>query len=325
MDAARSIEAVIGTSAARVASELQLAVAAEDPLLSSVAGHLVSAGGKRIRPTIALCAAAAASGVINDAAVQAAVAVELLHVGTLYHDDVIDIAAWRRGVPSANAKWGNVLAAMAGNVLLSRASRIAMSLGGDMVSLIALTLAELCDGELEQMRYAFDVGRPVDSYFVTIARKTASLMAAAARMGALAAGGSRAVADALASFGLAFGMAFQICDDIKDIVSKTHELGKPAGHDMVEGTYTLPVIYALEDPGTGPRLRELLGGPLDSGQREQATTLVLSSGGVARARADAQARIDGALAALHTAQEFARQPLGVTALADVCGLLLDGI
>lgn len=324
MDLAQRIETAIGDGAARVSGELMVAVAAQDPLLTEVACDLIGAGGKRIRPAIALCAAAAVSGTVSDAVVQAAVAVELLHVGTLYHDDVIDTAPFRRGVPSANARWGNVMAAMAGNVLLSRASRIAMSLGGDTVGLIALTLARLCDGELEQMRYSYDAGRTVASYLSAIGGKTASLMAAAARMGALAAGGPVELAGALASYGQEFGMAFQVCDDIKDIVSATHELGKPAGHDMVEGTYTLPVIYALEDPVAGPPLRELLVAPLDDEQREQAAALVTGSDGVERATADAQARVARALDALEVAAALGARPAALDALAAVAGSLLAG-
>jgi geranylgeranyl pyrophosphate synthase len=286
----------------RVEKALAGATAAEDPFLSEVAGHLAAAGGKRLRPALVVavaqaCAAAAgdpavdgAGGVGDDAGVsaphvrgvredviQGAVAVELVHLGSLYHDDVMDDAEHRRGVESVNARWGNLVAILAGDFLLARASEIAASLGTEVAALLARTIGQLCEGEVTQLRYAFNPGRPEDSYLASISGKTASLMATSARIGGLASKAPRPWVEALTTYGHCVGMAFQIWDDVRDVVSSEEELGKPSGHDMVEGTYTLPVLRALSVSGVGDDLRALLGGPLDGPSREKARNLVLST------------------------------------------------
>ena len=287
----------------RVEESLRASTAGEDPFLAEVAVHLVQAGGKRLRPALVLAAASAcgAGPDVADPVVQGAVAVELVHLGSLYHDDVMDEAASRRGVESANARWGNLVAILAGDFLLARASEIAASLGTEVAALLARTIGQLCEGEVGQLRYAFDPRRTEDSYFSSIAGKTASLMATAARIGGLTAGAPRDHVDALTEFGYSIGMAFQIWDDIRDLTSSDEDLGKPAGHDMVEGTYTLPVLRALAAPGIGDDLASLLGAPLDPPARDKAKDLVLStdaiSSSIATGREWAE-RADAALAPL---------------------------
>lgn len=284
----------------RVEGSLADATVGEDPFLSEVAGHLVAAGGKRLRPALVVAATQACTDddVVSDGAIQGGVAVELVHLGSLYHDDVIDGAEYRRGVQSVNARWGNLVAILAGDFLLARASEIAASLGTEIAGLLARTIGQLCEGEVGQLRYAFNSGRPEESYFASIAGKTASLMSTAARIGGIVAGAPREWVDALTSYGHSIGMAFQIWDDIKDLVSTDGELGKPAGHDMVEGTYTLPVIRALALDGVGDDLRSLLGNPLDPPARNKARELVLSSPAIASSMEVARhwaARADAAL------------------------------
>ena len=146
----------------RIETALRASVRAEDPFLSDVAGHLISAGGKRLRPALAVCAAYAAKGLgpAADDAVTGGVAVELVHLGSLYHDDVIDEAETRRGVPSVNARWSNIVAILAGDYLLARASSLAASLGADVAALLAATIGELCRGQvLELQRIIFDLKR----------------------------------------------------------------------------------------------------------------------------------------------------------------------
>jgi heptaprenyl diphosphate synthase len=266
----------------RVESALLAATSAEDPFLSEVAGHLAKAGGKRLRPALVVAAARACGTAdpLPEEVVKGGVAVELVHIGSLYHDDVMDEAPSRRGVQSVNSRWGNLVAILAGDFLLARASEIAASLGTEVAALLARTISALCEGEVSQLRYSFDTGRPEAAYFASIGGKTASLMATSARVGGLVAGAPRRGVEALTQFGHALGMTFQIWDDIRDLVASEEELGKPAGHDMVEGTYTLPVLRALTVPGVGEDLRSLLGGPLDAPAREKARDLVLSSGAV---------------------------------------------
>ena len=144
-----------------------------------MAGHLVAAGGKRLRPALTLCAAYAALGArpAADEAVTGATAVELVHLGSLYHDDVIDEAETRRGVPSVNARWSNIVAILAGDYLLAQASALAASLGADVAGLLATTIGELCRGQVLELQYLFDADRDEESYFSSIDGKTASLMA----------------------------------------------------------------------------------------------------------------------------------------------------
>ena len=272
-----------------------------DPFLDEVAGHLIEAGGKRLRPALVMASAIAGGAEITGAVVDGGVSVELVHLGSLYHDDVIDEATSRRGVESVNARWGNLVAILAGDFLLARASEIAASLGTEVAGLLAATIGRLCEGQLTELQCAFDMSRTEEAYLGSIAGKTASLMAASCRIGGLTAHLERSQVEALTTFGEAFGMVFQIRDDVLDVVGTNALLGKPAGQDLVEGTYSLPVIYALADPQAGPELRELLGRPLDLPERDKARTVVRATDGIAAARdvglryADQAAQAAGAL------------------------------
>ena len=267
----------------RVETALQDAVRCDDPFLTEVASHLMRAGGKRLRPALALAASYAAHPApAPQEAVMAGVAVELVHLGSLYHDDVMDEADTRRGVESVNARWGNLVAIVAGDFLLARASEIAASLGTEVAGLLAATIGALCEGQVRELSHAFDVGRTEDDYLAVIANKTGALLAASCRIGAIVAGLPRDQIDALTEYGQQLGMVFQIVDDILDVVSTDEELGKPAGNDLVEGVYTLPVIRALADGDGGP-LRDMLGRPLTRPDADRARTLVRSDGAVASA------------------------------------------
>jgi len=289
--------------------------------LTEVAGHLVSAGGKRLRPALVLAAAAALDADVTDDLIQGAVAVELVHLGSLYHDDVMDEAEQRRGVESVNHRWGNLVAILAGDFLLAKASEIAASLGTEVAALLASTIGQLCQGEVAQLQYAFDTERSEDAYLRSVSGKTASLLATSARIGALVSGAERAHVEALTAYGHAFGVTFQIWDDIRDLVATEDQLGKPAGHDLVEGTYTLPVIRALALPGLGDELRDLLGRPLDGPTRDKATDLIRSSDAIEGAIAEARRWADRAAQSL--------EPLAATAalgaLGDVGHHLIDAL
>ncbi len=263
----------------RVEADLLASVASEDPFLTEVASHLIRAGGKRIRPTLTLAAAAAGGVDISADVVSGACAVELVHLGSLYHDDVIDDAATRRGVETVNAKWDNLVAIVSGDYLLAKASEIAASLGTEVAGLLASTIARLCEGEVLEIQTAFQVGRTERSYLAAIAGKTASLLSTSCRIGALTAGLPRRTVDALTEFGHAFGMVFQIVDDINDLVLSEAELGKPAG-DLLCGVYNLPVIRALAMGEVGDELRSLLGGAIGRPEADKARAVVRSCGAV---------------------------------------------
>ncbi len=282
----------------RVDVALRAAVATEDAFLGEVGVHLIRAGGKRFRPALVLAAGAACGSAGTDEVVQGGVACELMHLGSLYHDDVMDDADTRRGVPSANAKWGNLVAIVAGDFLLGKASEIATDLGGDVSRVLARTLVRMCEGQVLELQTAFSVQRTEDQYLRSIAGKTAALMSAACRIGGLVAGATAEQVAGLTAFGDAFGSTFQVYDDIADLVRTEEQLGKPAGHDLVEGVYTLAVLHALADGEVGPELHDLLGGPIDSAGRDKALGLVRSTDAVAKAIACGRRLADEAAASL---------------------------
>ena len=306
---------------ATVEVALRRSVQAEDPFLAEVAGHLIGAGGKRLRPALTLASAAAGGvGAVPDV-VQGGVSVELVHLGSLYHDDVMDEATSRRGVDSVNARWGNLIAILAGDFLLAKASEIAASLGTEVAGLLAATIGRLCEGQVSEFKTAFDTSRSEEAYLASITGKTASLMAASCRIGGLTAGLVRRHVDALTAFGEAFGMVFQIRDDVLDVVGTEEGLGKPAGQDLMEGTYSLPVIYALADAAAGPELRQLLGGPVGAPERDKARDVVRSTPAIAAARQVGLRYADRAAEAIRTL------PPGpvVEAMAQLGHRLLDDL
>jgi heptaprenyl diphosphate synthase len=283
----------------RVEKRLLGAVEAATPAMTEMTSHLVRAGGKRIRPLFAVAAAATANGPISEDAITGGVAVELVHIGSLYHDDVIDEAPTRRTVESVNARWGNLRAVLAGDFLLARASELAASLGTEVAELLAATIGRLCEGEVSELEHAYSVTRSEADYLAAIEGKTASLFASACRIGALVAGLPRDQVEALTDFGLLYGMAFQVVDDVLDLVATADELGKPAGHDMIEGVYNLPVLRALAAGGSdGEDLRSLLGGALDPTALDRALSLVRASSGVVAAISTADDYAGRAVAAL---------------------------
>ncbi|GII89180.1 geranylgeranyl pyrophosphate synthase [Sphaerisporangium siamense] len=258
-----------------------------DPFLTTVATHLLAAGGKRLRPTIALLAARFGDPGRPEV-VRAAAAVELVHVASLYHDDVMDEAATRRGVPSVNARWGNRVAILAGDYLVARAAELVAPLGPAAVEEQARMMTRLVTG---QLRETVGPGRDADPeryYMRVIADKTAALFALAARLGAHAAGAGPETREALGAFGEAYGVAYQLCDDVLDIAGPDAHAGKPAGADLRQGVATLPVLRALRGRGRTPaRLRGLLRGPVtDPGRLAAATRLLRRSPGLAQARAE---------------------------------------
>ena len=275
----------------RVHDALLQAVAADDAFLTEIAAHLIKAGGKRQRPAFAMAAALTATpdaDVVTPESMMGGVSCELVHLGSLYHDDVMDEATTRHFVDSVNARWGNLQAIHAGDYLLAKASEIAAGLGTEVAALLAATIARLCEGQVAELQDAFNVARTEERYHRSIEGKTAALFSTSCRIGALVAELPRDQVDTLTGFGRSYGVAFQIVDDLLDVVASDDDLGKPSGHDMVEGTYTLPILRALAGPG-GDELKELLGSPLDDAQRLAARDIVRAdSAAVGDSLADAR-------------------------------------
>ncbi len=304
----------------RVDQALQQSVQTSDRYLTEIASHLLVAGGKRLRPMLSVVVSQIEGAPSSDEAVQGGIACELVHLGSLYHDDVMDESPTRRGVETVNARWGNLQAILAGDFLLSRASEIAASLGTEVAALLARTIGRLCEGQIEELRHTYNVARPLDSYLSSISGKTASLYATAARIGGLVCDYERPVVDALTAYGEAYGMIFQIVDDLLDISATDVELGKPSGHDMVEGVYTLPVLHTLSAGGVPSReLADVLGKPLDGAERDKALSIVRSNGGIQAAISLAESYVRSAEDACRT---LPRSP-ATQALQDAPRALLE--
>jgi heptaprenyl diphosphate synthase len=298
-------EGALGASLAeglvRVESALTTAVGSEHPFVREAAGHLMSAGGKRFRPMLALLAAQLGDPTAPEVT-RAAVVCELTHLATLYHDDVMDEAAVRRGAPSANSRWTNSIAILTGDLLFARASDLLADLGPDAVRIQAQTFERLVTGQIKETVGAQPGEDPIEHYLGVLADKTGSLVATSARFGASFAGVEASLVEALTAFGEEVGVAFQISDDLLDIVSQGGASGKSPGTDLREGIATLPALFALagDDPDEA-RLRELVAAPIsDDSDHAEALALLRSSRSLARANevlaeyADrARARLDG--------------------------------
>jgi len=264
-----------------------------DEPVAAHATHLIDAGGKRVRPLLALLGAQFGEP-DSPKVVDAAVITELVHVGTLHHDDVMDEAVVRHGVATANALWGNNLAVLIGDLMLARAAELGADLGLDSLRLQATTLARLVRGQLlEAVRPPRDAD-PADAMahcIEVMADKSASLFSMAVQLGAQVAGADDTTCAALARYGEYLGIAFQIADDVLDICAPGTDSGKTPGTDLRAGVVTVPVLHALASSGpVADRLRVILvtGAVTDSELHAEALDLLRRSPGPARARADAR-------------------------------------
>ena len=246
-----------------VDDRLRGAVDHDDPFIARAASHLADAGGKRFRPLLTLLAAELGSG-INENVVTAAAGVELTHLASLYHDDVMDEADLRRGVVSANARFGNSNAILVGDLLFGKASELISELGAEAVKIQAQTFVRLCSGQIRDDRPAPEGVDPIDYYLGVLADKTGALIATAARYGAVFGGCPSETVDIMRQYGERLGVAFQLADDLLDISSVSGESGKEPGTDLREGVATLPVLLVRRstDPGDD-RLKELVGAGCD--------------------------------------------------------------
>jgi heptaprenyl diphosphate synthase len=263
-------------------------VRSDDALLAEASKHLMEAGGKRFRPMLVLLAShfgdPAAPGVIV-----AGVVVELTHLATLYHDDVMDEAVLRRGEVSANSRWTNTIAILTGDYLFARASDLLADLGPEAVRIQARTFSRLVRGQIQETIGPAPDADPLKHYLQVVADKTASLIAASGQFGALMAGSPPHVVDTITSACEKIGVAFQLSDDILDIAAESHESGKTPGTDLREGIHTLPVLHVLATQDRRDRrLRRLLRDTdlADDDLHAEALTLLRAHPAMDRARAD---------------------------------------
>lgn len=267
-----------------------------------VTTHLFTGASKLIRPIFVLLGAASADGTPrwSDSARTMAAVIEMMHVATLYHDDVMDEATSRRGIPSANFRFGNKYAVIAGDLLLSRALEMACEVGPRQCGLVSRTLRFLCQGQALEMRDQFSTERTVDDYLRSVAGKTAELFSAACAAGAMETRFSTPAIEQFAKFGRSLGLAFQIVDDIKDLCSTEAEALKPTMNDIREGVYTLPVIVAMRrDAGLKRDIAATAAGTADLlDDADALRARIIATGAVEDAKAVARRHIDEAVAAL---------------------------
>jgi len=291
------LEAEIRARLDRVEEALEKSVKVEaSGLLSETSSHLIAAGGKRFRAMLVLLA-----GYLGDPSdprlIDGSVAIELVHLATLYHDDVIDEAEARRGAVSANARWNNTVAILTGDFLFARASEVSTELGTDVCRLLARTIAILCDGQIREVDASARIEQPEESYLEIIRRKTASLIGTSCRLGGMLSDATVEHIDALEGFGEALGMAFQLSDDIMDITATQIELGKEPGSDLRMGVYTAPVLHALAHDERREELGRILAhGPPDGALLDRALEIVRSGGSIDHAREAVTAEVARAIA-----------------------------
>ncbi len=305
-----------------VEARLAAAVDSPDPFIAEAAAHLVNAGGKRFRPLLVVLAAQLGDADHPDV-VPSALVVELTHLATLYHDDVMDEAPLRRGAPSANDRWGNSLAILVGDYLFAQASELVSTLGTEAVRIQAETFSRLVRGQIRETVGPAEGEDALQHYLDVVADKTGSLIATSARFGALASRAGDDVEAVLTEFGERIGVAFQLSDDVLDIASDSDDSGKTPGTDLREGVPTLPTLLALrgDDPADA-QLRERLSGPIED---EAVVAEVLAAlrvhPAMAQARAYVQAEADAARALLADLPDVPAR----RALEALCDSLADRV
>ena len=301
----------------RVEARLAEAVKSSYPFVTETSAHLVEAGGKRFRPLMTLLCAGFGDA-DRDQVFSAATVVELTHLATLYHDDVMDEAPLRRGRASANTRWDNSVAILTGDFLFSRASDILADLGPEAVRIQARTFERLVTGQIRETVGPADGEDAVDHHLQVLADKTGSLIATSAQFGAMFAGCDEVVIDTVTRYGERIGVAFQLADDIVDLTSDSADSGKTPGTDLKEGVPTLAALIVLREGRPG-RLQELLSRPLSDDEVVEALGLLRSHDALEQARAVARQWADDARACLEPLPEGpARQ-----ALESVCDYVVN--
>ena len=263
-DLAPRLEADLVAGMLQVEELLSSHIKGDFPLVEETSRHLVAAGGKRLRPLLCLLSAQFGDHTRYDV-IKGAVAAELTHLATLYHDDVMDEASLRRGVESANSRWGNTVAILTGDYLFAKCSALLAELGPEAVRLQAQTFERLVIGQIRETQGPSQGEDPLAHYLQVVADKTGSLIATSARFGALFSGASQEITETVAIFGEKIGVAFQLADDVLDIASESNESGKTPGTDLREGVPTLVTLRVLASTEPADReLQKLLKGPIES-------------------------------------------------------------
>ncbi len=300
-----------------IEDRLGTAAKADSAFVTEAAQHTIRAGGKRFRPLLVVLSSLLADTPQEESVVRAALVMELTHVASLYHDDVMDEAELRRGVQSANLRWDNTVAILVGDFLFSRASSIVADLGTEYVKLQAETFARLVQGQIAETRGPLDGADLLDHYLAVVADKTGSLIAASALFGGMVAGLGEVELAALAAYGEEIGIVFQLSDDIIDIASDSS--GKTPGTDLRAGVPTLPTLLARRstDPGDA-RLLALLDSDLtDDAELAEALRLMREHPAMGEARDEIRRRAEVARAHL--------APLPDGAAKDALAALCDGV
>jgi heptaprenyl diphosphate synthase len=318
-----SLAEQVGGMLAEVEDVLHKATASADPLVTQAARHLVQAGGKRFRPLLVVLSAHFGNPRAEGVTLAGAV-VELTHLATLYHDDVMDEAAVRRGAPSANSRWGNSVAILTGDFLFAQAAEIATELGLDAVRLQSKTFARLVHGQIAETVGPHDDEDPIEHHLRVVAAKTGSLIATSAHLGGTFAGATPDQMAHLSAYGETIGVAFQLSDDLLDIASERAQSGTTPGTDLREGIATLPVLYALasdDRDASTVRLQEILAaGPVtDAALHAEALGLLRESAALKRARETVRSYTDRARQSLEALPAVPARD----ALSSLCDFIAD--
>lgn len=312
-DLAPALEADLIAGMSQVEELLSNHIKGNFPLVEETSRHLVAAGGKRLRPLLCLLAAQFGDPSRYEV-IKGAVAAELTHLATLYHDDVMDEATLRRGVESANSRWGNTVAILTGDYLFAKCSALLAQLGPEAVRLQAETFERLVIGQIMETQGPRAGQDPLEHYLQVVADKTGSLIATSARYGALFSGASSDIREIVTVFGEKIGMAFQLADDVIDIASESAESGKTPGTDLREGVPTLVTLRVLASTNPSDReLQDLLKGPIES---EEIVAQVL-------AQLRSHPALEESRIQLHETAKRARQALGGLPLCDATSALFS--
>ncbi len=308
-----ALEAALSKSMVEVESLLRAQIQSDYPLIEETAGHLIAAGGKRLRPLLTLITSHLGDP-HRKGIIEAGVVCELTHLATLYHDDVMDGASLRRGVESANSRWGNAVAILTGDYLFAKASHLLADLGSEAVRLQARTFERLVIGQIMETQGPIAGADPLAHYLEVIGNKTGSLIATSARFGAMLAGASPEIVETVTTYGEKIGVAFQLADDVIDIASESNQSGKTPGIDLREGVPTLVTLNVMKSTDSADReLQELLRGPIKDEASVAQVLIALRN----------HKALDQSREQLHTVARQARASLGPLPLCDATGALFS--
>ena len=310
---APELEATLVAQMLQVEALLLSHTRSDYPFVDETAHHLVAAGGKRLRPLLTLLTAQFGDQT-GQGVIAAAVACEITHLATLYHDDVMDEAPLRRGVESANMRWGNTIAILTGDFLFAKSSDLLADLGPDAVRLQARTFERLVIGQIMETQGPNPGQDPLDHYLQVVADKTGSLIAASARYGAMVSGASLEIMNTVTVFGEKIGVAFQLADDVIDIASESNQSGKTPGTDLREGVPTLVTLNVMKSTDSADReLQQLLSAPIEDEATVQEVLVALRNH-----KALGESREQ-----LHQVAKDARLALGPLPVCDATGALMS--